>query len=94
MTTSEFMIGRSLDDAADRKEEARKILWALIALASADSAALIPRRRKRCSAGETSPRSGMTTVSPLRMISRACATGPSVAMNNNIGAILRASPES
>lgn len=31
MTTSEFMIGRSLDDAADRKEEARKVFWALLA---------------------------------------------------------------
>jgi outer membrane biosynthesis protein TonB len=30
-TTSEFMIGRSLDDAADRKEEARKVFWALLA---------------------------------------------------------------
>jgi outer membrane biosynthesis protein TonB len=31
VTTSEFMIGRSLDDAADRKDEARKVFWALLA---------------------------------------------------------------
>jgi len=30
-TTAEFMIGRSADDAAERKQEARKILWALLA---------------------------------------------------------------
>jgi outer membrane biosynthesis protein TonB len=31
MTTSEFIIGHSADDAVERKEEARKILWALLA---------------------------------------------------------------
>ena len=31
MTTAEFMIGRSADDAIERKQEARKILWALLA---------------------------------------------------------------
>jgi outer membrane biosynthesis protein TonB len=31
MTTAEFMIGRSADDAVERKQEARKILWALLA---------------------------------------------------------------
>jgi hypothetical protein len=31
MTTAEFIIGHSADDAADRRKEARKILWALIA---------------------------------------------------------------
>ena len=31
MTTSEFIIGHSADDAADRKAEAHKILWALLA---------------------------------------------------------------
>jgi outer membrane biosynthesis protein TonB len=30
-TTSEFIIGHSADDATDRKDEARKILWALLA---------------------------------------------------------------
>ena len=30
-TTAEFMIGRSADDAAERKQEARKSLWALLA---------------------------------------------------------------
>src|SRR5437588_10878267 len=31
MTTAEFIIGHSADDAAERKKEARKILWALLA---------------------------------------------------------------
>jgi len=31
MTTAEFIIGHSADDAAQRKQEARKILWALLA---------------------------------------------------------------
>src|SRR5436309_14913531 len=31
MTTAEFIIGHSADDAADRRQEARKILWALLA---------------------------------------------------------------
>lgn len=31
MTTAEFIIGHSEDDAAERKNEARKILWALLA---------------------------------------------------------------
>ncbi|HME89091.1 MAG TPA: hypothetical protein VKE30_07780 [Chthoniobacterales bacterium] len=31
MTTAEFIIGHSADDAAERKAEARKILWALLA---------------------------------------------------------------
>jgi outer membrane biosynthesis protein TonB len=31
MTTAEFIIGHSQDDAAERKKEARKILWALLA---------------------------------------------------------------
>src|SRR5438445_2331247 len=31
MTTAEFIIGHSVDDAAERKKEARKILWALLA---------------------------------------------------------------
>ena len=31
MTTAEFIIGHSTDDAAERKKEARKILWALLA---------------------------------------------------------------
>src|SRR3982751_4921485 len=31
MTTSEFIIGHSVDDAADPKAEAHKILWALLA---------------------------------------------------------------
>jgi outer membrane biosynthesis protein TonB len=31
MTTSEFIIGHSVDDAAERKAEWRKILWALLA---------------------------------------------------------------
>lgn len=31
MTTAEFMIGHSADDAAERKQEARKIIWALLA---------------------------------------------------------------
>src|SRR2546423_6535531 len=31
MTTAEFIIGHSADDAAARKKEARKILWALLA---------------------------------------------------------------
>ena len=30
-TATEFMIGRSLDDAADRKQELRKVVWALLA---------------------------------------------------------------
>jgi outer membrane biosynthesis protein TonB len=30
-TTAEFMIGRSADDATERRQEARKILWALLA---------------------------------------------------------------
>src|SRR2546421_9157377 len=30
MTTAEFIIGHSEDDAAERKKEARKILWALL----------------------------------------------------------------
>ena len=30
-TTAEFMIGRSADDTTERKQEARKILWALLA---------------------------------------------------------------
>jgi outer membrane biosynthesis protein TonB len=30
-TTAEFMIGRSADDAAERKQEVRKIAWALLA---------------------------------------------------------------
>jgi outer membrane biosynthesis protein TonB len=31
MTTSEFILGHSADDAADRKQEARKVVWALLA---------------------------------------------------------------
>jgi len=31
MTTAEFIIGQPADDAAERKKEARKILWALLA---------------------------------------------------------------
>jgi outer membrane biosynthesis protein TonB len=31
MTTAEFMIGRSVDDAVERRQEARKIFWALLA---------------------------------------------------------------
>src|SRR6266404_4072771 len=31
MTTSEFMIGQSADDALERKQEVRKIFWALLA---------------------------------------------------------------
>jgi outer membrane biosynthesis protein TonB len=31
MTTAEFIIGRSTEDAAERKKETRKILWALLA---------------------------------------------------------------
>ena len=31
MTTAEFIIGHSTDDAAERKKEAHKILWALLA---------------------------------------------------------------
>src|SRR5260370_10994890 len=31
MTTAEFIIGHSAEDAAERKKEARKILWALLA---------------------------------------------------------------
>jgi len=31
MTTAEFIIGHSADDAAERKKEAHKILWALLA---------------------------------------------------------------
>src|ERR1041385_8016400 len=31
MTTAEFIIGHSADDAAERKQEVRKILWALLA---------------------------------------------------------------
>lgn len=31
MTTAEFIIGHSADDAAERKKEARKVLWALLA---------------------------------------------------------------
>src|SRR5262249_55210315 len=31
MTTAEFIIGHSADDAAERKGGARKILWALLA---------------------------------------------------------------
>jgi hypothetical protein len=31
MTTAEFMIGRSADDAVERKQEFRKIFWALLA---------------------------------------------------------------
>jgi len=31
MTTAEFIIGHSTEDAAERKKEARKILWALLA---------------------------------------------------------------
>ncbi len=31
MTTAEFIIGRSTEDAAEKKKEARKILWALLA---------------------------------------------------------------
>jgi outer membrane biosynthesis protein TonB len=31
MTTAEFIIGHSADDAAERKQEARKIFWALLA---------------------------------------------------------------
>ena len=31
MTTSEFIIGHSADDALERKQEVRKILWALLA---------------------------------------------------------------
>jgi outer membrane biosynthesis protein TonB len=31
MTTAEFIIGHPADDAAERKKEARKILWALLA---------------------------------------------------------------
>src|SRR5438045_9033941 len=34
MTTAEFIIGHSADDAAERKKEARKILWALLAALS------------------------------------------------------------
>src|SRR6202045_4959215 len=30
MTTAEFIIGHSEEDAAERKKEARKILWALL----------------------------------------------------------------
>ncbi len=30
MTTAEFMIGRSADDAVERKQEVRKIFWALL----------------------------------------------------------------
>lgn len=31
MTTAEFIIGHSADDAAERRQEARKIIWALLA---------------------------------------------------------------
>ncbi len=31
MATAEFIIGRSADDAAERKQEVRKIFWALLA---------------------------------------------------------------
>src|SRR5712692_4931335 len=31
MTTAEFIIGHSADDALERKQETRKILWALLA---------------------------------------------------------------
>src|ERR1700693_995425 len=31
MSTAEFIIGHSAEDAAERKKEARKILWALLA---------------------------------------------------------------
>jgi hypothetical protein len=31
MTTSEFILGHSADDAADRKQEARKVIWAFLA---------------------------------------------------------------
>src|SRR5436309_7518451 len=31
MATAEFIIGRSADDAAERKQEARKVIWALLA---------------------------------------------------------------
>lgn len=31
MTTAEFIIGHSADDAEERKQEARKVLWALLA---------------------------------------------------------------
>src|SRR5438552_14074937 len=31
MTTAEFIIGHSADDAADRKQEVRKVFWALLA---------------------------------------------------------------
>lgn len=31
MTTAEFIIGHSADDAADRRKEGRKIIWALLA---------------------------------------------------------------
>ncbi len=31
MTTSEFILGHSADDAADRKQEARKVFWAFLA---------------------------------------------------------------
>src|SRR5438045_148334 len=31
MTTSEFILGHSADDLADRREEAHKIFWALLA---------------------------------------------------------------
>jgi outer membrane biosynthesis protein TonB len=31
MTTSEFILGHSADDAADRKQEARKVVWAFLA---------------------------------------------------------------
>src|ERR1043166_3742184 len=31
MASAEFIIGRSSDDAADRKQEARKVLWAFLA---------------------------------------------------------------
>src|SRR5712664_3296603 len=31
MTTAEFIIGHSAEDAEERKKEARKILWALLA---------------------------------------------------------------
>ena len=31
MTTAEFIIGHSTEDAAERKKEARKVLWALLA---------------------------------------------------------------
>ena len=31
MTTAEFIIGHSTEDAAERKKETRKILWALLA---------------------------------------------------------------